>query len=493
MGNIVKAYFNGNKTARPATLFQYDSGMKLEFVGIDLPASFRVDFANNTDGTSKPMMGANNLVAIPHEFCVPGGSIYAWVVVPNDDGRNTVYRAEILIDPRALPTDEEPTPEEQTYIDQAIATMNNLVDEADTAVQHYPIIDGDNWFVWDVNAGEYVDTGVPAQGPQGIQGIQGPQGIQGIQGPQGEQGPRGETGATGAQGVQGIQGEQGPKGDTGAIGPQGPQGQKGDTGNSGVYIGTEQPTDPNQNIWINPQGSGISVHGIPAGGTRSQVLTKSSDLDYDTGWGDVPMASSAEIKSGTNEHMAIGASKADEAAFYGLAKSAGDSTQSASLNDVGVYTDTAKNKIQQMINTPGNYVPVADITLSSNRQYSDGSLLVELPWPAKQILVYVTASGSTGATSLVIGLYDLARIAMYQDVFSGQVDTSAKTTIAEYTLMGDYVMRDYNLDNLNSQICRGMAKMSASAGHDYIYQVGIGLYNANAVLPVGTTIKIFAR
>ena len=44
----------------------------------------------------------------------------------------------------------------------------------------------------------------------------------------------------------------------GAPGPQGApgaKGDKGDTGESGVYVGSTEPTDPNQNVWIDPNGS----------------------------------------------------------------------------------------------------------------------------------------------------------------------------------------------------------------------------------------------
>lgn len=64
-------------------------------------------------------------------------------------------------------------------------------------------------------------------------------------------------GKPGPQGEQGIQGE---KGDTGDIGPEGPQGEqgiqgeKGETGDSGVYIGSEEPTDPDVNAWVDPEG-----------------------------------------------------------------------------------------------------------------------------------------------------------------------------------------------------------------------------------------------
>lgn len=194
-----------------------------------------------------------------------------------------------------------------------------------------------------------------------------------------------------------IRGAQGDKGDTGD------KGDKGDKGESGVYVGTAEPTDPDINVWIDPSGT-RTVHDVPAGGTAGQVLTKASGDDYDTEWAtveagggtvtdvqvngtsvvtdgmaNVPIAGSNSVgvgrfdssygvainpnnnglvylsnannltKSGTNGYKAIVPSIQHEAAFYGLAKAAGDTTQSASSNAVGTYTDEAKAAIQSML------------------------------------------------------------------------------------------------------------------------------------------------
>ena len=56
-----------------------------------------------------------------------------------------------------------------------------------------------------------------------------------------------------------------------------------------------------------------------------------------------------EVKAGTSNYKPIVPSNQHASAFYGLAKAAGDSTQSASSNTVGNYTDTAKQKIQEML------------------------------------------------------------------------------------------------------------------------------------------------
>ena len=60
-------------------------------------------------------------------------------------------------------------------------------------------------------------------------------------------------------------------------------------------------------------------------------------------------AESGDIKNGTTPYKPIGRADQHEATFYGLAKATGDTTQSTSSNAVGVYTDTAKTKIKEML------------------------------------------------------------------------------------------------------------------------------------------------
>jgi hypothetical protein len=59
-------------------------------------------------------------------------------------------------------------------------------------------------------------------------------------------------------------------------------------------------------------------------------------------------ASSTNIKSGNNNERPLTANKQHESVFYGLAKAAG-SDMASSSNPVGTYTDTAKQKIQNML------------------------------------------------------------------------------------------------------------------------------------------------
>ena len=87
---------------------------------------------------------------------------------------------------------------------------------------------------------------------------------------------------------------------------------------------------------------------------RFGVISPSSTggLKIDDGILSIDRAGSS-VKAGTNEYYPIVPYNQHSAAFYGLAKAAGDSTQSSSSNAVGTYTDNAKDAIQQMLGIDG--------------------------------------------------------------------------------------------------------------------------------------------
>lgn len=58
------------------------------------------------------------------------------------------------------------------------------------------------------------------------------------------------------------------------------------------------------------------------------------------------------MKNGTGVYRPIVSSEGHTATFYGLAKAAGDTTQSSSSNAVGNYTDSAKTAIKNMLGVP---------------------------------------------------------------------------------------------------------------------------------------------
>ena len=85
-------------------------------------------------------------------------------------------------------------------------------------------------------------------------------------------------------------------------------------------------------------------------------------------------ASLSEVKSGSASTRSLTPQLQHASTFYGLAKSAGDTTQSQSSNAVGNYTDTAKGKIQTMLG-------IADLIGNSeeataSKAYSVGDVLL---------------------------------------------------------------------------------------------------------------------
>lgn len=117
-----------------------------------------------------------------------------------------------------------------------LAAQAQLI-KGDDGGYYIPNVDADGNLTWTPS-----EEGMPAIEGANVKGETGPQGLPG------KDGANGKDGVDGKDGVQGPQGEKGDKGD---IGPTGPQGERGD---SGVYVGTTEPTDTNDLIWINPDG-----------------------------------------------------------------------------------------------------------------------------------------------------------------------------------------------------------------------------------------------
>lgn len=283
--NKTLAVFRSGQTVTVATtpLYQYDYGQILEIVGLELPASFDVDFCNVCNSSTKTVIGTGNQVPIPSEFLKTGQSILAYIFLhTGESDGETEYMINISVIPRPDRSDEEPTPEEQSRIDQALAALNAGVAAsqaaADEAADSARDAESASEAIQDmrVQATTY-SPGTPASVqksadpvtgrvtllfglPQGYPGQQGPMGPTGPRGPQGATGPigpRGETGPQGPRGFQGVRGETGPQGETGPAGPQGetgpagpqgetgPQGPKGDPGESVTVDDALSPTSEN--------------------------------------------------------------------------------------------------------------------------------------------------------------------------------------------------------------------------------------------------------
>lgn len=129
MSNITTATFNGEKReALTCPLYQYDYGQILQIVGLDLPASYQVHFANyESQGEAAVVLGNEDGVAIPNEYLETGKDVYAFIFLNTgaDDGE-TEYVIHIPVIRRPVPEEYEPTPEEENIVQQLLGAVGEL-------------------------------------------------------------------------------------------------------------------------------------------------------------------------------------------------------------------------------------------------------------------------------------------------------------------------------------------------------------------------------
>jgi len=126
--SIVKFTY-GMGTADP--LWQWDYGQILQFPDLDLPEAYEVHFSNQRDiGTAKTAIGNADGVLIPDEYLTTGEDLHVWIFLHAglEDGESEYY-TRIKVQRRPESTNEQPTPEEQSVITQAIAALNKAVEE----------------------------------------------------------------------------------------------------------------------------------------------------------------------------------------------------------------------------------------------------------------------------------------------------------------------------------------------------------------------------
>ena len=251
---IIKGVVSNGRYTVTAPIIKEDYGLYLKIEGVELPSTYEVDFSNSeSSGTSVTMIGNSDGVRIPRQFIDSGKDVFAFLYHVGEDFGRTVYKFRIPNKVRPDRTNEEPTPEEQSVIDQAISALNEAVEQTQDAQQAIEnmsvsattLAEGSTATVTktEQDGVVHLEFGIPKgqtgaqgeRGEKGDKGDRGEQGIQGIQGERGLQGAKGDKGDKGDTGATGAQGERGPQGIQGETGPQGPQGAQGDD-----YVLTEQ-------------------------------------------------------------------------------------------------------------------------------------------------------------------------------------------------------------------------------------------------------------
>lgn len=467
MSNIITAHFATEQTrAWTKELWQWDYGQILQFEGLDLPSAYEVHFDNVPHGANaKPQIGTEEGVLIPDEFLLSGECVYAWVYLHTgpDDGE-TEYMVTIPVTKRSKVVHEEPTPVQQAEIEQALAALNAAVDEAEDIADEWrnmtataETLPEGSQATASYSEGT-LTLGIP-KGDTGAPGTNGRDGTDGTDGysPSASVSKVGGTatititdkdGTTTAQVTDGTNGTDGQPGADG-YSPTASVSKSGDTAT--ITITDENGTTT---ATVSDGAQGDPGPGVPTGGTTGQVLRKQSNDDFIAIWdrekvtdvqidsttilgsdgvANVPKASSSElgavkvngngltmfnsgeiaispassawIKNATDTRAPITPPRQHEATFYGIAKAAGDSTQSASSNAVGTYTEGAKSSISDMLNAPESKSgTTVSITAKSGIRYKCGECAtLDIVVPASGLFEVDFESGSTATVLTTTG------------------------------------------------------------------------------------------
>lgn len=147
---------------------------------------------------------------------------------------------------------------------------------------------------------------------------------------------------------------------------------------------------------------------IPIGNSETYGIFKTDSTNgifSDNGTLAINNASESDIKGGTEELKPLTPNREHIAAFYGLAKASGDSTQSASSNAVGTYTDEAKASIQTMLGVPSEDDVVTDVQINGTSIISDGVANIPYATYNKVGVVQVNASRGTAMSGATLSTF----------------------------------------------------------------------------------------
>ena len=356
-GNTIRLQLKKNRVTQTGNLFQYDYGQFLVFTGVELPVVYEVHFSNQEKGNAKTALGDSTGVEIPDEYLLSGEPIHVWVYLHDgeSDGE-TEYHGIIGVTPRAKPTDQAPTPVQQSVIDQAISALTAGVAEVEGLAEGIP---------------QTIDDALAEAKASGE--FDGPPGQDGKDGKDGKDGSDGQPGADGKDGADGYS-------PTATVSKSGKKTtititDKNGTTTEEVLDGADGQPGAVQDVKVN--GTSVLEDGVANVPKASQseygavLINNSYGIKIHTTSDSLSInpATEAQVKEGFTTVRPISPSIQHNSVFYGLAKAAGDTTQASSSNAVGTYTANARKAIQNMFGVEGKMrylkgINVAEATTS---------------------------------------------------------------------------------------------------------------------------------
>lgn len=206
------------------------------------------------------------------------------------------------------------------------------------------------------------------------------------------------------------------------------------------------------------------------------------------------------IKAGINQYLPIVSSTQHRSAFYGLAKAAGDTTQSQSNNSVGSYTNTAKGAIQKMLGV-SDLIATEENNLIASKAYAIGDVFTAngklykatAAIAADGAIITDGASANCEETSVGEGFVKFTDIASTSVPGAVMVDADYGTEIANKRIkivkaaadqvkLGTHVSRPITPYSQHESTFYGLAKAAGADEKDSTLPVGQYTDNAKAAI-----------
>ena len=134
--NRIPVLFYGKRKATvPAIAYRYDQKQVLDLLDVyGLPEYFRVDFCNEGDAQTKPVIGTPAGSEVPDEYLLTGSAIRAYFVLSGPgEAVQTRFEIEMAVAGRPPASDVEPSDEQRDVIDELIAALNEGVERSEGA------------------------------------------------------------------------------------------------------------------------------------------------------------------------------------------------------------------------------------------------------------------------------------------------------------------------------------------------------------------------
>lgn len=131
MREIHAVFSPGQTFVTVDSVWQYDSGCKLFFDGLDLPEYYEVHFSHTFTDLADVNIGDSTGVQIDDKFLRKHGYLYAWVYILEPDTGYTKCQVKIPIAERAQPPEDPPSQERKDEMAQAIDALNTQTGRAE--------------------------------------------------------------------------------------------------------------------------------------------------------------------------------------------------------------------------------------------------------------------------------------------------------------------------------------------------------------------------